>query len=863
MRARTDITRKERSTLTLSDFKGVDLSSPPTAIQSNRATMMRNFINEYDQNKKRNGWRETVSSIGNGQINGIFEYKYKDHHVLLVHVGTEMYEIKTIDNDLDSSFSLLCEGLLDQKSQAFYNNGRLYIVGCGDYYVYGTWDDGISYRMQCVLDAPDDIYVPTTTISINDTTCTEDKRATLDQVNLLTPKRKNKLVGTATAWEICDGGNYYATRWFLDSSIDNMSYVHLKIETIDDSGKNIVVELDNFNPNTRKNTTEFRCTSITSGGTLYLLSPSPSEASKVEIGLPCGEFYTIGDKSQIRIRFRTTPVIPERDNIIVTFKHSPNKNAYEKDRILNSQFGSLFGTLGNSDRLFLSGNPDYPNMIFYSKDNDFTYFGDTSYAVLGSSETAVKGFGRLSDSTLAIYKEETSREATVHFCQGTIEKKTDPDTKKEYYDEVFRVHSGAMGEGLLSTYTTANFAGDSLLLSRNGLFGIVLSDNVATTERYARERSRLINAKLTQHDLSNACGIVYKNRYYLSVDGVCYVADARHKTTVNDDIDGSYNYEWWYWDNIPARVWAVIGGKLYFGTADGRICVFDDEYADRTYTISSGGQLSLSVSQNHITHDRSIVLEEGARVTFENRLYAVVENSAVLTDGRIQSSQNDIYRFHEGMEVYATNVGNSGLSEDVCYTVTDIEYDTCTYKISEITLKSGGFKLLRKLTDKPLYLVNVTDTTFQLREYKEGDIIVLSDYKLSTSLIGRFEHRKNVVAEWYSPMLDLGTASASKTLLGFTLCAESTPGGALSFGYDTRRTDKLYDAKGINRFSLDELTFNDITFDTGFATSYSKKVFERNFNFIRFRFISDNDKNCALNSLSATYKINKQNKGVR
>ena len=90
----------------------------------------------------------------------------------------------------------------------------------------------------------------------------------------------------------------------------------------------------------------------------------------------------------------------------------------------------------------------------------------------------------------------------------------------------------------------------------------MLAENVATTERYARERSRSINEKLTRHEnLSEAVGIVYKNRYYLSLDDVCYIADSRFKYTSEDDIDGSYNYEWWYWTNIPVRVWAVVDNE--------------------------------------------------------------------------------------------------------------------------------------------------------------------------------------------------------------------------------------------------------------------------------------------------------------
>ena len=75
MRARTNISLKDRKSLTLSDFKGVDFSSSPLRVKNNRATSMRNFINEYGVNKKRNGWNEVLKFEGS-QINGIFQFGF-------------------------------------------------------------------------------------------------------------------------------------------------------------------------------------------------------------------------------------------------------------------------------------------------------------------------------------------------------------------------------------------------------------------------------------------------------------------------------------------------------------------------------------------------------------------------------------------------------------------------------------------------------------------------------------------------------------------------------------------------------------------------------------------------------------------
>ena len=95
------------------------------------------------------------------------------------------------------------------------------------------------------------------------------------------------------------------------------------------------------------------------------------------------------------------------------------------------------------------------------------------------------------------------------------------------------------------------------------------------------------------------------------------------------------------------------------------------------------------------------------------------------------------------------------------------------------------------------------------------------------------------------------------------ISTEPEVNGKLSFGYETRNVNKLINAKGINVFSFDNFSFENFSFDTGFANSYSVKCNERNFTFIIFRFISDNDSNSIVNTFTIIYKINKSNMGVR
>lgn len=856
IRVSTSVSLKERKSLQLGDFRGVDFSSSPLRVATSRATDIKNFISEYGVNRKRNGWNELIrikDSQGNDlKINGIFNYQNGSVKRTIVHAGKKFFvlnynadskEYYTTDITNTSTYSdaaVIPSYIKDQRSQCFISKARLYIIGCGDFLVYGTWD-GTNYELRRVFNN-EDTYIPTTTISIDNDSVTDDtNRATLDDINLLTNKRINQLLGV-------DETNKTFT---LDSGeIDANSAVAIRLETLN-------------------GTTPIEKTITNSGTDKTILYDGDTSVGSIN-------FAT----GQITFSINTKPQIADRDNIFVTFQKT---NSNYIDRIRKCEFGILFGTNGSSNRLFLSGNEDYPEYDFYSEVDDFTYFSDINYAVLGSSAYPIKAYARLSDSTLAIFKEDNSQEATVYFRTGS---------DNDYYDSagnlintttIFPTTAGSIGEGVKSRYAGANLSGDVLILSPNGVFGIVLGDNVSTQERYAKERSRYINEKLKQHEnLSEAVGIAYKNRYFLSVDDVCYVADARFMSTEDGDMGDTYNYEWWFWDNIPARVWSIIDDNLYFGTATGQICVFDSDYADRSYYKTSAGQISVNIVNNGFIYGNlGVELVENDRIKFlTSGLYEIVLNNIDtssnipymrgVSEDKITLAAEDVGLFYNGMEVYADNVGSSGLAVNTKYVISDMDLDTCSFKLKKpngdyATIITTGFRLSRTISGKELFITEVSSTMFKVKYLTGGKAINLIRYNNSvpSELLANIILRRNVVAEWYSPVLDLGTNQYSKTLLSLTISTAPSTNGYLQFGYETKNIDKLHQARGMRTFSFDDLDFNNFSFESAFANSYTKKVLVRDFNYIMFKFRSDNDTNCIINNLTVVYKINKLNKGVK
>lgn len=471
MRASANIQLKERRQLTLENFKGVDFSSSPLRVRSNRASNMRNFINEYGANKKRNGWNELFhieDSEGVVQpINGIFQYVKGTHKDLLVHAGKRIYKITRSNGEyvytditLSSTYTpakVKTSLLKSTRSQAFFNNGKCYIVGCGDFLVYGSWNDGETYELRRVANN-EDTYIPTTTISIDDDSNETDIRSTMEDVNLLSSMRKNQLLGRAFK----EGET--SLTWTLDSGkIDEGTNLSIMLDVLEE-GVAITYLIENNS----------------SDKTQLYKTKKDDESITAEL---CGSVDFA--KGQITLTTAAAPQIEGRDNITVTFECAVEGYA---DRIMNCSFGILFGVNGNTDRLFLSGNPDFANVDFFSEAADFTYFSDRSNTIIGSDSSAIMGFARLSDSTLVVYKDENSQDASIFYQTGVYETEDD-GLGNPILVAKFNRSAGNIGESVISRYACANFGGDNIILSRNGVFGIVLAENVATTERYTRDRT--------------------------------------------------------------------------------------------------------------------------------------------------------------------------------------------------------------------------------------------------------------------------------------------------------------------------------------------------------------------------------------
>lgn len=582
-------------TQTYDTFRGVDLTHSKLDVEAYRAVDMRNFIMENETNTKRYGWEELYRfSSENHNINGIWTLdssypitddngnilSYDKDSIVLVQVANKFYIIRDFgdesekdetdtvlqrinlnDNIIEVPFNEnvdIEKIFANQKSEAYIRGNRLYIL-CGDFLVFGKWSNNgkwagnEQYEIRRVYNDID-TYIPTILTKI---VCEESEylqgeetfttNVALDDRNILTNKAKITLLGEK---------ENSAKQANLVYNI-SIGYKINKIISIVANGDTLTNEDYNFDNVSNK--------------------------------LTINENYI--------------PTQEGVDNIIVTLEYvNPSE-----DIIGNCRFGLIYGYNGLRDRLFLSGNPDYPNYVYRStetnqtEESDFTYFSDLDYIKLGNTNNQVMGMYIQGDGTMVVLKSPSSQEPTIYFIKATMVQATDYQGNalvgldgNAVYEEAYPVQIGSIGVGLKKRNGIYNLNGDPLMISDNGIYGIVLGSNVASEQRYAKLRSRLIDNSITQiQDLENTACICYKNKFYIAdtSTGLCYIADARYPTKLGDDLEDTYQYEWWIWDNIYARLFFEYKEELYMATTIGQICKFKQRnYNDISYrNIVEGG----------------------------------------------------------------------------------------------------------------------------------------------------------------------------------------------------------------------------------------------------------------------------------
>ena len=247
------------------------------------------------------------------------------------------------------------------------------------------------------------------------------------------------------------------------------------------------------------------------------------------------------------ISFNEAPPVPltdGRDNVVVEFRKTVAGLA---DRILKCTLLQVF-----DNRVFVSGNPDFPNTVWHCSLNDPTYFSDLDYYNEGLDTSAVRGLVA-GNNALWVFREPSQANTTAFYHEPT----NDADYGKIYPSRHSSVTTGCVGRAV-------NFNDDIVFFSERGMEGI--SGDI-TTEQFVRHRSSLVDRKMTAEAGYKDMILEEWEGYLLVIIGEkIFLADSRTAF----ELEGRTEYEWFYWDMGRKITCAKVqNGVLYLGTEDG------------------------------------------------------------------------------------------------------------------------------------------------------------------------------------------------------------------------------------------------------------------------------------------------------
>lgn len=256
--------------------------------------------------------------------------------------------------------------------------------------------------------------------------------------------------------------------------------------------------------------------------------------------------YTV-DYENGKITFTEAPKEPltdGQDNVSVEFKK--DIEGY-RDKINKCTLLQIF-----DNRVFFSGNDEFPNMIWHCSLSDPTYCSDLDYYNEGLDNAKVKGMAA-GNNGLWVFKEPSQANTTIFYHTPT----NDADYGKIYPSTHSSISTGCIGRVL-------NFNDDIVFFSERGMEGI--NDDI-TTEQVIGHRSSLVDRKLTAEE-KYADMILEEWEGYLLVfiENKVYLADSRSMF----DNGGHAEYEWFYWELDKAVCCVKVNkGILYAGTDNG------------------------------------------------------------------------------------------------------------------------------------------------------------------------------------------------------------------------------------------------------------------------------------------------------
>ncbi len=271
--------------------------------------------------------------------------------------------------------------------------------------------------------------------------------------------------------------------------------------------------------------------------TEFFMNEEFDEIVEIKVYGSVTDAYEVDAKNG-KITFNTAPRSPIEEGYPENYAgvEITAKKALQSEKITSCTLVAVY-----DERVFLSGNPVYPNNVYFCGRNQTTgfidpsYFPVASYVQDGVGTADITGMLVVSD-TLMVLKSDTQQDGSVYFH-------TPSTTGDNLYSKVYGSTRGLAGIGCLGA--CINFLDDPVFISRLGVEAVgQLSTRL---ERAIEHRSSLVDAKLVNLPLDNAVLEEWNGYLALLVDGKIFLGDSRQRYTHDT---GVMQYEWYYLEDI-------------------------------------------------------------------------------------------------------------------------------------------------------------------------------------------------------------------------------------------------------------------------------------------------------------------------
>ena len=249
-----------------------------------------------------------------------------------------------------------------------------------------------------------------------------------------------------------------------------------------------------------------------------------------------------------KVTFTTAPAAPDtegQDNVIIQFRKtiSGYRSKIEKCTLLE-----IF-----DNRVFFSGNPDYPNMLWHCSLEDPEYCSDLDYYEEGMDDSSVKALVA-GNNALWVMKEPSQSNTTIYYHNPVI----DSSIGKAYPSTHSSISTGCVATGL-------NFNDDIIFFSPRGMEAV--SGDI-TTEQVLSHRSTVVDSKLlNETHYKNLILAEWEGYLLVAIDKHVYLADSRAMMTNVDHNE----YEWFYWEFAENITGMMVNNEILYITCDKKI----------------------------------------------------------------------------------------------------------------------------------------------------------------------------------------------------------------------------------------------------------------------------------------------------